>query len=512
MHERKHQVAFLLVALLLPVGCGDDAAGPVVGEPAEIVVSPDTAMLHAVGDTVQFTAVVRDRWGDEVTGVTVAWTVADTLVAAIDDAGRLVSRSAGVTHVTAAVDTLEGMSLARIDQIPASLTVSPAADTLAEGASGQLSAVVADSNGVAIRDAVVSWTTSDPAVATVDTAGVVTAETWSADATITATGEGLSDSAAIHALGQIAFRTRRDGDWEIFIMHADGGGLTRLTDNAAWDRLPVWSPDGSQIAFASKRDGNFEVYVVNADGSGRTNLSNHPASDDRPVWSPDGTEIAFVSTRDGNWDVYVMNADGTGQAPLTSDTLADAVAAWSPDGSTIAFHSDRDGDWEIYITNADGGGQTKLTTNMVYDVDPAWSPDGNRILFERLHDPDAFRSDLYVIDADGSGSINLTADSSSWDVDPAWSPDGSKIAFKSDRDGAYDVYIMNADGTGIANLTGPDGADGPPAWSPDGSKLAFTTYRDGNGEIYIMNPDGSSPTRLTIDGADDRDPVWRPRP
>ena len=41
-----------------------------------------------------------------------------------------------------------------------------------------------------------------------------------------------------------------------------------------------------RIAFASDRDGNWEVYVMNADGSGQTNLTNNPASDSDPAWSP----------------------------------------------------------------------------------------------------------------------------------------------------------------------------------------------------------------------------------
>ena len=44
---------------------------------------------------------------------------------------------------------------------------------------------------------------------------------------------------------------------------------TRLTNNAAFDIEPSWSPDGTKIAFASDRDGNSEIYVMNADGSGK---------------------------------------------------------------------------------------------------------------------------------------------------------------------------------------------------------------------------------------------------
>ena len=52
-------------------------------------------------------------------------------------------------------------------------------------------------------------------------------------------------------------------------MNADGTAQTRLTNNAASDAYPVFSPDGQKIAFTSTRDGNSEIYVMNADGTAR---------------------------------------------------------------------------------------------------------------------------------------------------------------------------------------------------------------------------------------------------
>ena len=86
--------------------------------------------------------------------------------------------------------------------------------------------------------------------------------------------------------GRIAFVSDRDGNVEIYVMDADGSNLTNLTNNPAYDWLPVWSPDGSRIAFVSDRDGNWEIYVVDADGSNLTNLTNNPADDLLPAWSP----------------------------------------------------------------------------------------------------------------------------------------------------------------------------------------------------------------------------------
>ena len=79
-----------------------------------------------------------------------------------------------------------------------------------------------------------------------------------------------------------------------------------MTNNAADDTRPSWSPDGTKIVFYTWRDGNHEIYVMNADGSNLTNLTNNAAHDIHPSWSPDGTKIAFVTIRDGNYEIYVM--------------------------------------------------------------------------------------------------------------------------------------------------------------------------------------------------------------
>ena len=256
------------------------------------------------------------------------------------------------------------------------------------------------------------------------------------------------------ASGQIAFTSTRDGNYEIYVMNADGSGVTRLTNNSAYDFEPAWSPNGLRIAFRSRRDGNNEIYVMNADGSGVTRLTNNSAHNYEPAWSPDGRRIAFTSTRDGNYEIYVMNADGSGVTRLTNNPDSDDYPAWSPDGQRIAFTSSRD----VYVMNADGSGVTRLTNNSAYDYEPAWSPGGQRIAFQRYH-----------------------------------------------GDGNNEIYVMNADGSAVTRLTNNPASDGEPAWSPDSLSIAFTSSRDGNLEIYVL---GGVTTRLTNNPASDLTPAW----
>jgi Tol biopolymer transport system component len=71
---------------------------------------------------------------------------------------------------------------------------------------------------------------------------------------------------------------------EIGVMDADGGRDTSVTRDDTVNEFPCWSPDGKRIAFQSCRDGNFEIYVMNADGSGVRRLTDDPKFDGAPSW------------------------------------------------------------------------------------------------------------------------------------------------------------------------------------------------------------------------------------
>ena len=285
-------------------------------------------------------------------------------------------------------------------------------------------------------------------------------------------------------------------------MDADGGNPTRLTNNAANDWDPAWSPDGSQIAFISDREGNFDIYMVGANGGsptlfarGSSGYSFHPFEGRidyyynlwSPVWSPDGRHIAFVGDDDGSGIGNTYTHDGSGNW-REIDFGGNWDPVWSPDGRHIAYVDNCD----IYVESKDGGRRTNIFDSSGCDLQhkgtrsPVWSPNGRRIALY-FYGPDP-NFDIYVIDADGRNLTRLTEHAAD-DESPVWSPDSVRLAFHSDREGNFDIYVMDADGDNPTRLTEHAADDESPVWSPDGSRIAFVSFRQGNREIYVIDVD-----------------------
>jgi Tol biopolymer transport system component len=136
---------------------------------------------------------------------------------------------------------------------------------------------------------------------------------------------------------QLAFKGWEETGVGLRLAQPDLTGIQELSDNDT-DTAPAVSPDGNQVAFMSRRDGNWNVYVVNSDGTGLTQLTDDPAEDGLPTWSPDGRVIAFVSNRGGPWAVWAVTPAGGGARQLFT-------MEGSPDGFVEGEDRDKSRGW-----------------------------------------------------------------------------------------------------------------------------------------------------------------------
>jgi TolB protein len=271
-------------------------------------------------------------------------------------------------------------------------------------------------------------------------------------------------------------------------------------------RSMALSPDGRTIAFESTREGpSSGIWGMNVDGSGVKKLSigeyQATRSNFYPIWSQDGNHIAFTTTREGSYSLYVMNADGINPRNVAK-SLDDGSGyswptGWAPDGRVV-FQYDEQTESQAYVVTADGTNLERLFGRTGDDF-PEWSPDGAKIAFIRNT---ASGSSLFVMNADGTDVRQLTNHPGrdefwgDWFTNDyeRWSPDGKRIVFTNSIDGRSDLHVIDADGTNDVQLTNYT-ADFN-GWAPDG-RITFNSAVSGSQEIYLINPDGTGRVNLT---------------
>ena len=206
-------------------------------------------------------------------------------------------------------------------------------------------------------------------------------------------------------------------------------------------------------------------------------------------------KVAFVTHRGSSSAIYVINADGTGRRQLTrprSPHTSWGPVAWSPSGRRIAYSGrlrrNTGGYADLYIVNADGSGTRRLKAfPREDDQNPSWSPDGTKLAFDRQGDGLNW---IYVTNVDGTGLRQLTQVGNWY---PRWLPDG-RIAFVNGRG----VWVMSGDGSKkrlvarVSLFIDGDAHPSPASWSPDGRRIAYTT----GVALWVMNADGTKRRKL----------------
>jgi tricorn protease len=348
---------------------------------------------------------------------------------------------------------------------------------------------------------------------------------------------------------------------DLWLASSSGGEAHRITADPGRELFPKFSPDGKWIAFTGQYDGNFNVYVMPAQGGQPRQLTFYQGAaaqlSDRMgihnevlTWTPDSKRVVFLSRRDATngWTKRPFSVSIDGGLPQALPVDQGGLTSFSPDGTRIAYNQifRNFRTWKRYTGGlAQSISIYDLKNNTVEDVPhtewtdtfPMWhgdiiyfssdrGPDHHLNLYayditskqvEQLTHftdfdvmwpslgPDAIIFEnggfLYIFDlqskqpkklalylpGDRDQSLKHWASVSKNITDFDISPEGKRAVFGA----RGDVFTVPAKEGSIRNLTHTPGIrEKQVAWSPDGRWIAYVSDRSGEDELYILPQDG----------------------
>src|SRR6267378_633453 len=248
-----------------------------------VTISPTSASI-AVDATQPVTATLKDALGNTLAGRVVTWVSSASAIATVSASGLVTGVAAGTATITATSEGQSGTAAITVtapSSTPvASVTVSPAAGSVAVGQMLQLTATPKDANGTPLSGRVVTWTSSNPLLATVNASGLV-AGLVLGSVTFTATSEGVPGTATVTVtvalpfalpdlLNNASFETGWDGfvNWSYGTPSPGTGtfSISRSQDVArdgGWSAKSTFGPNGSDanVQFAYPFGDRLDVYA-----------------------------------------------------------------------------------------------------------------------------------------------------------------------------------------------------------------------------------------------------------
>ncbi|MGH7550425.1 MAG: TolB family protein [Gemmatimonadota bacterium] len=263
-------------------------------------------------------------------------------------------------------------------------------------------------------------------------------------------------------------KTTRDSlgtEVDVYFLLAREDNELRLTEDETEDIQPVFSSGLRRVFFVRQEDGASGIWSMDLGGGDEMNVLSAAGQSFRdPDVSPDGTRLAYTRASAGGSTVEIAANDGSDARELLSGSGSWSQPRWSPDGRRLVAVGRQGGAARLYLIDAAGGSPRALTAADpgLSQTDPDWSPDGRRIVHRRGEGEEA---EIAVIDVE-SGVTTVLTDNDVEDASPAFSPSGERIVFVSRRpDGRWNLWVMDADGSGSGSLTTLD--DGEEAATPD---------------------------------------------
>jgi dipeptidyl aminopeptidase/acylaminoacyl peptidase len=328
----------------------------------------------------------------------------------------------------------------------------------------------------------------------------------------------------------------------IWLIDTASGEQQPLVASSGNHFSPRWSPDGRRLAFVSTAEGGApQLFVRWMDSGQSARITGLPDSPEGITWSPDGHRIAYLMNvpddgpklgkapdkpegaewakpleiidkvtyrRDGGGYVkpgfdHIFMVDALGGAPrqLTFGAYHDGAPEWSRDGRALYFSATRKPDWEllandseVYRLDIDSGTVTALTDRRGPDEGPEVSPDGRLVAFVGYddHKKGYEQADLYVMNADGSGSRRIAPELDRGINQLEWSSNSQSLVVAYEEAGSVRVSRIGLDGrvTPIVSDVGGGGLDRP--YAGGGFSLAR------NGAIAFTTDSPSRPADVSV--------------
>ncbi|KAF0812383.1 Dipeptidyl-peptidase 5 [Andreprevotia sp. IGB-42] len=262
----------------------------------------------------------------------------------------------------------------------------------------------------------------------------------------------------------------------------------------------------SRIAYVLKQGKRFELQVADADGYGAQAVlaSNQPIMS--PKWSPDGGRLAYVSFEDQKPIVYGQDLSSGKRWKIAAFKGSNSAPAWAPNGKQLAVTLTRDGGSQVFIVNADGSGSPRrLTTVGEINTEASFSPDGGSVLFtsDRGGSPQIYRQAV-----NGGGAERLTFQNG-YNASGKLSPDGKTMTLITRTERGFQVAVMDMASRQIQALT-DTGLDDAPSFASNGRMILYETDVGGRGALAAVSSDGRVKQRLRSTSGDVRQPAWGP--
>lgn len=219
----------------------------------------------------------------------------------------------------------------------------------------------------------------------------------------------------------------------------------------------------------------------------------------------EGTWISLdVSRRSGEivfellGDLYTLPSKGGNAKPITTGMAYDSQPVFSPDSSKIAFISDRSGNENVWIANADGSDSKQITHLTAGNlISPAWSADGYYIYVSKADLPMSTPR-LWVYHIAGGSGMPLNGngpDTAQANELGAYATADGKYVYYANRQGPlfsdalsnWNIARRNLDTGRQEKVLSVHGSSLRPVVSPDGRYLAYTSRLQNNTELRLRD-------------------------